>query len=427
MKLKLAYLLLLPLLILGCRSGEQQTTSDSSPQFKVDGQDFFIKGMNWKYYPIGTNYNYYLWEQSDSFIKKALKDEMSMLKEIGVNTIRQYTDVPPKWITYIHREYGIYTVLNHSFGRYGLTLNGKWVTPTNYADSATQDLILSEIQDLVNSYNNTPGVLMYLLGNENNYGLFWEGAETEDIPEETEEGVTRAKALYKLFNKGVEIIKRTDMKTPVAICNGDLKYIDLLVKECPTIDVLGINIYRGLSFDSFFKDLKAVSNKPVMLTEFGADALNNVTKTEDPVAQAKYIKSNWKEIYDNAPGLTQSGNCIGGFTFQFSDGWWKTGQTINLDKHDSSASWVNGGYLEDYVPGENNMNEEWFGVCSKGHNRDDGTYPLYPRAAYYVLKAAHNQDPYQLLKAGISIDKYFNKIEVTDAALEAQKHSKHKN
>ena len=27
----------------------------------VDGKPFMINGMNWDYYPIGTNYNYSLW------------------------------------------------------------------------------------------------------------------------------------------------------------------------------------------------------------------------------------------------------------------------------------------------------------------------------------------------------------------------------
>ena len=34
----------------------------------VDGEDFMINGMNWDYYPIGTNYTYSLWQQTDQFI-----------------------------------------------------------------------------------------------------------------------------------------------------------------------------------------------------------------------------------------------------------------------------------------------------------------------------------------------------------------------
>ena len=82
--------------------------------------------------------------------------------------------------------------------------------------------------------------------------------------------------------------------------------------------------------------------------------------------QAYFDVENWKDIYQNAAGLGKAGNSIGGFTFQFSDGWWKFGQTKNLDVHDNNASWPNGGYYMDLEPGQNNMNEEWFGICAKG-------------------------------------------------------------
>ena len=32
--------------------------------------------------------------------------------------------IPPRWIKYIYEKYGIYTVLNHSVGRYGMTIDG---------------------------------------------------------------------------------------------------------------------------------------------------------------------------------------------------------------------------------------------------------------------------------------------------------------
>lgn len=68
----------------------------------MNGNKFFIKGMNWDYFPTGTNYSYSLWNQSEATIKAALDYEMGLLKNMGVNTIRQYIGIPPKWITYIH-------------------------------------------------------------------------------------------------------------------------------------------------------------------------------------------------------------------------------------------------------------------------------------------------------------------------------------
>jgi hypothetical protein len=59
---------------------------------------------------------------------------MGLLKNMGVNVIRQYTGIPAKWIEYIYENYGIYTMLNHTFGRYGLTINGVWVLNTEYSN-----------------------------------------------------------------------------------------------------------------------------------------------------------------------------------------------------------------------------------------------------------------------------------------------------
>jgi len=336
---------------------------------------------------------------------------MTLLNDIGVNSIRQYTGVPAKWIQYIYENYGIYTMLNHSFGRYGLNIKGAWVPNTDYASPDTKELLLSEIKTLATQYKSTPGLLMYLIGNENNYGLSWEGAESENIPSESNVSNDKARSMYKLFNEATLAIKNIDKFTPVAICNGDLLHLDIIAEECKDIDVFGTNIYRGLSFDNAFQAVKEKLNKPVVLTEFGADAFNALENNEDQKAQARYIINNWKEIYQNTSTQNKSGNAIGGFTFQFSDGWWKYGQTLNLDKHDNNASWNNGGYSEDFVEGKNNMNEEWFGVCGKGPANEDGLYKLYPREAYYALKKIHKLNPYDKGITEKEIGAHFEKIQ----------------
>ena len=395
-------------------------SNEKGMKLVVDGKDFMINGMNWDYYPIGTNFSYSLWKQPDDVIKAALDSEMGLLKNMGVNVIRQYTGVQPKWIQYIYEKYGIYTMLNHSFGRYGLTLNGNWVPNTEYSDSRTRKLLLKETKEMVQEYKNTPGLLLFLLGNENNYGLFWDGAETENIPLEDRKSTVRAHSLYKLFNEAVLEMKQIDASHPIAICNGDLLFLDIIKTECPDIDILGTNMYRGVSFGDAFAKVKNEINKPILFTEFGADAFNTINNTEDQKSQAYYMVGNWKEIYENAAGIGKAGNSLGGFTFQFSDGWWKYGQTKNLDIHDNNASWSNGGYSLDLEGTNNNMNEEWFGICAKGPTNERGLYDLYPRAAYYALKQAHNVNPYASGENLESIQNSFANIELMDAVLKAR-------
>ena len=387
-------------------------------KLKVNSKDFIVNGMNWDYYPIGTTYSYSIWEQPENIIQAALDAEMTLLKDMGVNSIRVYTGIPKKWIEYIHSNYGIYTMLNHSFGRYGLSLNGTWVANTEYADSTTRIELLNEVKQLASDYKDTKGLLLFLLGNENNYGLVWEGAETENIPVKEKKSTVRkrARALYKLFNEAAVVMKTIDNSHPIALCNGDLQYLDLITKECPDVDIFGTNIYRGKSFGDVFEKVKKKYRKPVLFTEFGSDALNAVTNLEDQSAQASILKENWQEIYENAAGVGKSGNCIGGFTFQFSDGWWKAGQTKNLDIHDSSASWVNGGYGFDFIKGNNNMNEEWFGICAKGPTDAKGMYRLYPRSAYYILQKVHQMNPYSNGKSLNEIKYHFDKIQIINAS-----------
>lgn len=166
--------------------------------------------------------------------------------------------------------------------------------------------------------------------------------------------------------------------------------------------------------------MKEKLNKPLMFTEFGADAFNAIENQEDQKSQAYYMLNNWKDIYKNAAGMGMAGNSIGGFTFQFSDGWWKFGQTKNLDVHDNNASWSNGGYDLDLEPGENNMNEEWFGICAKGPTNPRGLYTLYPRAAYYTLKEVHKLNPYGSNIDLNFVDNYFKNINLMDAVLRAR-------
>ena len=398
--------------------------NDDGMALNVNGKNVILNGMNWDYVPIGKNYSYSLWKQSDDVIKAALDAEMGLLKNMGVNAIRQYTGIQPKWIQYIYENYGIYTMLNHSFGRYGLTLNGAWVPVTDYRDEETQKLLLSEVTQLAEIYKNTPGLILFLLGNENNYGLFWAGAETEDFPEGEAQrnavGENRGRPMYKLMNEAAIKIKAIDSSHPVAICNGDVLFIDIVAEECKDIDIYGTNMYRGSSFGDAFQVVKDKLNKPILFTEFGADAFNAIENQEDQKSQAYYMVENWKEIYQNATGLGKTGNSIGGFTFQFSDGWWKFGQTKNLDIHDTNASWANGGYSIDLAPGENNMNEEWFGICAKGPTNERGLYDLYPRAAYYALKEAHQLNPYQNEVTADFVQNHFKNINLMDAVLRAR-------
>ena len=394
-------------------------TDDTGSRLVVDGDDFMVLGMNWGYMPIGQNYSYAFWDQPDAMIKRALSKEMGLLKDMGVNVIRHYMGMPPRWVQYVYETYGIYTVINHTVGRYGLTLDGVWLPNTDYSDPRVREQLKGEIRALVKEFDGTPGMLMWLLGNENNYGLSWSSFEIEALPE-GERNAAKARYLYSLFGEVIDEIHELDPGRPVCMANGDLQYIDIIAEECANIDVFGSNVYRGISARDFYQVVKDKLGVPTLFTEFGADAFNAVAMAEDQPTQARYLIGQWQEIYEQAAGKGRVGNSVGGMTFQWSDGWWKYKQEERLDIHDTNASWPNGGYWEDFREGDNNMNEEWWGICAKGYPDATGVYDVYPRAAYYALRDAYKLDPYAPSTDLETIRRHFGAITPMSGVLEGR-------
>ena len=314
--------------------------NENGAHLEVDGAPYFVKGMNWGYMPIGQNYSYDLWSKPHAFIEQVLHREMKQLKHLGVNAIRLFSDVPPKWVEWMYDNYGIRVALNHLMGRYGFNIDGVWVSNIDYANPTHRKAILSNLEGVVKRYSETRGVLMWLLGNENNYGLHWTSFEIEPLP--GEEDVTRAKPLYTLFEAAAKIIKNHDTKHPISLTNGDLQYLDVIVANCPSIDIFGSNVYRGKNARDFYARIWKAYKKPAMFTEFGSDAFNARTGKEDALMQANMLERQWHDIYMNTEGVGGSRNAIGGFVFQWPDGWWKYKQEENLDIHDTNASWPTG-------------------------------------------------------------------------------------
>jgi hypothetical protein len=289
----------------------------------------------------------------------------------------------------------------------------------DYSDPRLREAVTAEVVAMVERYRGVPGILMWLLGNENNYGLSWSSFEIEALPE-GERDAARARHLYSLFGGIIQAAKAVDPDHPVAIANGDVQYIDLIAEECKGLDVFGTNVYRGVSARDLFEVVRDKLGTPVLFTEFGADAFNARDLREDQATQARYLIGQWQEIYEQSSGKGRVGNAIGGMIFQWSDGWWKFGQDSRLNIQDSNASWPNGGYVEDFVEGENNMNEEWWGICAKGPPDDRGLFEVYPRAAYYALRDAFRLAPYAPTTDLAAIRAHFAALQPAWAAMQAR-------
>jgi len=373
---------------------------DNGWRLLVNGEDYYVKGVVWSYTPRGENYNYNLWREDETLVKKVIDYDFSLLKAAGINSIRTFMMIPPKWITYIYETYGIRTVINPLMGRYGNTISGRWTAFTDYSDELTRATLKADTLAIINTYKDVPGVLMFALGNESNYGLSWSSFEIENLPVGEQE-TAKARYLYSLFNEVIQAGKKIAPNHPFSIVNGDIQYIDLIAELVPELDVLGSNVYRGKSFTYLWRDVDQKLDLPVLFFEFGSDAFNAREMREDQLAQATYLKSQWQEMYHKAWGNGEEGNSIGGYVFQSRDEWWKYLQEENLDIHDTTASWSNEAFQFDWMPDANNMNEEWFGIMALGTPNRDGVYEARPRMAYDVLREIWRIDPYQYKRSAI--------------------------
>jgi len=405
---RIASFLLMAALVLGLSRNSYAQANDvdvvkeaNGWKLKVDGEDYFMKGVVWGYTPRGQNYTYDLFGQPDEQIRRILDYDFGLMAEMGVNTIRSFTMIPPRWVAYIYREHGIMSIINPLMGRYGYNVNGKWIPFTDYSDPATREVLKRDMQEFVRTYKDTPGVLMFAFGNESNYGLSWSSFEIENLPE-GEQNTAKARYLYTLFEEVIAAGKSIDANHLFTIVNGDIQYIDLIAELMPSLDVLGSNVYRGRSFTDLWAQVDEKLDLPVAFFEFGSDAFNARDFREDQVAQALILKDQWQEIYNQAAGNGEEGNAIGAFIFEWRDEWWKYLQIERLDIQDTNASWSNQAYLFDWAEGRNNMNEEWFGITALGPMNSEGVSTARPRMAYDVMQEVFSIDPYEAGKSRIN-------------------------
>jgi hypothetical protein len=382
------------LLFVGCLPSDTPPTIKKTEQggyvLFVKGRPFLIKGVTYNPAPIGQGYDYDLFSDPD---KPWLVDG-KLMKKMGVNCIRVYSsgqDIEKlrSFVRQMYNKFGIYTIIG--------TWLGLWDYPgPNYANPEFREKVKTRFIEVVKALKDEPGVLIWVLGNENNYTCtgnisFWTSPEIEKIGDPAEKIRERARFYYSFVEELTQAIKEVDQRHLVALGNGEATLLDVASQECPSIDLLGLIVYRGKRFGHFFENVRREFDKPIFLSEFGADSYNAYTEQEDQNMQKTFLVSEWKDLYTNTVfSGNESGNCLGGVIFSWTDEWWKhnEGYPPAWDVHDTEAGWSNGSYYYDIkAPNNLNMNEEWFGLVaiSKELNQA-GINKREPKEAYYALR-----------------------------------------
>ncbi len=373
------------------RQQEQKEVSirqleDGDYRMFVKGKPFVVKGVCYAPVPIGKSHLYnFMCDQA-----KPWMTDGELMQDMGINTIRLYHsgDQPAmcrQMIEDLYTNYGIYTILGHDLGFWDYP-------PPNYADEEFLEQVTADVLKMVEFFKDTPGILMWNLGNENNYSFDgrlnpWSSPEIEAMESFREKSEARARMYYTFVNDLALEIKKIDPNHLVSLGNGETVGLRMAADYSPDVDLLGCIVYRGKVFGNFFKEVRRKFDKPVVLTEFGCDAYNAKRDEEDQNNQALYLKSQWEDMEKNMAGGKGSGNCLGGAIFEWTDEWWKTSESDrdSWHVHDTTAGWGVGAYAFDAEAGKN-MNEEWFGIIALSPELEDGLNKRTPRKAYFVLR-----------------------------------------
>ncbi|MFH1460682.1 MAG: glycoside hydrolase family 2 TIM barrel-domain containing protein [Candidatus Omnitrophota bacterium] len=374
-------------------------------QMQVEGKPFMIKAV--AYQPskigqspdIGTLQDWSLSDENnngkidspyDSWVDKNRNNiqegdepavgDFQIMKDLGVNVVRVYHHAfvqNKKIFQELYENYGIRIIIGDFLGMYAVGSKAAWNPGTNYSDPLQQSNMIDSVMQMINNYKDEPCVLMWVLGNENNYGT---ANNSDEDPT----------SYYHFVNEVAKKIKEVDPHHPVALSNGDIHFLDIFAKECPDIDILGVNSYRGkqgFGYYNFWLSIAKVADKPAMITEYGCPSYGHGYSREySENFQAEYLVGNWQDMVINSAGFG-AGVAIGGALFEFLDEWWKTGappgypDIIQDVTANCGGPFIDGWYYE-----------EWFGIVSQGDGTDS-PFMRQLKKAYYQLQKAWQQTP----------------------------------
>ena len=385
-------------------------------QLLVDGKPYLVKAVAYAPTPVGRSPNDGNYDPNNDWMSSDLDKngkidgpfdswvdknkngkqdadepavgDFQLMKEMGVNTLRLYHHAANKeLLRKLYKDYGIRVIMGDMLGMYAAGSGAGWYEGTDYANPKHLENMRESVKKMVEEYKDEPYILMWMLGNESNYGEVGDpdpksnkaglGSNAKKQPEEH----------YKFVGETADLIKSLDHNHPVGFSNGEVITIDILGKVGHNVDVFGCNAYRGSSGfgRSFWEDARRFLDKPVLLTEYGCPAYFTGKDADTAEAkQAEYHRGNWEDILYNTAG-SGSGNAIGGTVFEFVDEWWKTGLP---PKFSPSEHETVGDFVAAFPDGW--MHEEWLGLTGQG----DGSHSPFMRRlreSYEYYKKAWNQ------------------------------------
>ncbi len=371
-------------------------------QLKVDDQSYFIRGISYNPTKIGESPDnqtlrdwmivdddkdgqidvaYQSWvDKNRNNIQDANEPQVGdfqLLEDMGVNTMRLYhhatadeelQSLHVQKLLYAHApnkvllrdlysKYGIRSMVGDFLGAYTIGSGANWQEGTDYTNPQQKSMMLKSVENMVREFKDEPFVLMWALGNENNYG------------QETHTNADKNPVAYAQFvNEVAEKIHQMDPNHPVVLVNGEVRFIDVYAKHAPAVDIIGINCYRsGSALGAVYQEIASKIDKPVLITEYGTQNPKVINNELDEIRQMEVHMGDWHQILDHSYSKKAPANAIGGFAFEWLDSWWR-----DASSYEQNLS-------------QNEWNLEWHGLVSQGNGQNS---PLMRqlRNVYYAYQ-----------------------------------------
>ena len=306
-------------LLISCNKIKTDSISINGRDILRNDSVYTIKGIC--YHPVPKG--------SDNRNFDRLTEDLTLMQEAGINTIRVYSPITdPTVLDQIH-ETGLKVIIG--FG---------------YNQGGENDILSGTFIDYVNTFKNHEAILLWELGNEYNYHPEWFEGDMKNW--------------YTVLNNAAKMIHENDPSHPVTTAHGELPD-SLAINMCPDIDVWGMNVYRWDNPEEIFSQWSVISRKPMYLSEAGADSYmtiekNGYDKGVNELAQADATANILEVTFRNRE------ICSGVTLFAFIDELWKAGNNDSLD----TGGWAPN---SSGVPYDGAPNEEYWGIVDIDRNK----------------------------------------------------------
>jgi hypothetical protein len=332
----------------------------------VNGQRWIAKGVNWNPVEMCEGNGQQNWSRAISVNGNTTQGDAALMQAGNFNTVRTYTFKSNK--TGLENSGYLSTAQLDAFNSRGIkVLVGVHNAPgdstwnVNWQQTCAGDATFrpapgggftTEAQAQLQALNAHPAVLGFVVGNEIRYNYFYTKGAGYDNCWTVDMVVTHANHVTSQLKTVVGITK------PVVTSWGNTWDITTKMPSL-TADVISYQIYNYLELDNIFNLHPQNSNKPFLMTEFGADHYNATTGQQDYAMQATANTNLFTQILNNSKtgaGGVATHKIVGGTVFAWNDEWWKAGALCSQE---------NGGAAPGTGPySDGTFNEENWGICS---------------------------------------------------------------